>query len=335
MVPFSLDAAGGDGTVDALEGIGSRAVWEGRGKEGEGGAVLLGKLFARSDCTFLLPRFLSLSTSRLTPPASLPITPLTPAHALPTPSNPFLKTSVLSTLAHLAPSASRTQIAFIRDWIHANMDDRVDQTQSQSGGEKREGSGLVRKLRIKVLGRLGVREMEMVGGAAAMRARGKGTGKRMLGEGGGKDVDGKDAEGDWVDEEEEEFEVPEATETVVDDLMVGLGDKETIVRWSSAKYISLLTSLLPPSLASQISSAIIALFAEDTLPSLDPSRPGDVDLSAVKEGRWHGACLAVAELGRRGCLEAGEHLEELIPWLLRVSLIYVFLSPVPTLAESC
>jgi hypothetical protein len=47
MVPFSLDAAGGDGTVDALEGVGSRAVWEGRGKEGEGGAVLLGKLFAR------------------------------------------------------------------------------------------------------------------------------------------------------------------------------------------------------------------------------------------------------------------------------------------------
>lgn len=47
MVPFSLDSAGGDGTIDALEEVGSKAVWEGRGKEGEGGAILLGRLFGR------------------------------------------------------------------------------------------------------------------------------------------------------------------------------------------------------------------------------------------------------------------------------------------------
>jgi hypothetical protein len=47
MIPFGLEAAGGEGTIDKLEGVGTRAVWEGRGKEGEGGAVLLGRLFAR------------------------------------------------------------------------------------------------------------------------------------------------------------------------------------------------------------------------------------------------------------------------------------------------
>lgn len=47
MIPFGLESAGGTGTINKLAEVGTRAVWEGRGKEGEGGAVLLGRLFAR------------------------------------------------------------------------------------------------------------------------------------------------------------------------------------------------------------------------------------------------------------------------------------------------
>lgn len=47
MIPFGLESAGGEGTIAKLDSIGRRAVWDGRGKEGEGGAVLLGRIYVR------------------------------------------------------------------------------------------------------------------------------------------------------------------------------------------------------------------------------------------------------------------------------------------------
>jgi tubulin-specific chaperone D len=91
--------------------------------------------------------------------------------------------------------------------------------------------------------------------------------------------------------------------------------QDTIVRWSAAKCISRLSSHLPLAFADQIAEAVIAIFSRDVLPI--PGSTTAVDLTAVKEGAWHGACLAVAELARRGVLTR-ERLDELVPWLLRV-----------------
>ena len=41
------------------------------------------------------------------------------------------------------------------------------------------------------------------------------------------------------------------------------------------------------------------------------------DLPAIAESTWHGACLASAEMARRGLVPAGQ-LTDLIEWLSKV-----------------
>ncbi|AQK64715.1 Tubulin-folding cofactor D [Zea mays] len=65
-----------------------------------------------------------------------------------------------------------------------------------------------------------------------------------------------------------------------------LRDKfDTIVRWSAAKGIGRITACLTPALSEDVLSSILQLFS-----------PGEGD------GSWHGGCLALAELARRGLL---------------------------------
>ncbi|KAJ8318891.1 hypothetical protein KUTeg_003982 [Tegillarca granosa] len=68
-------------------------------------------------------------------------------------------------------------------------------------------------------------------------------------------------------------------------LLGGLRDKDTIVRWSAAKGIGRITGRLPKELADDVVGSVLQLF---TLQETD--------------GAWHGGCLALAELGRRGLL---------------------------------
>lgn len=224
---------------------------------------------------------------------------------------------MLQTLAHLLPSATPSQLAQLREYLSGLP-------ASDAATEK---SALVRKLRVKTAGRVGVRALRLAG----RRERGA---RRGLGLSGGTEGgdDGGHQEGD----------VGEEVEEVIESLLDGLEDKvglllplplsvvlasstdglsptrvlqDTIVRWSAAKYLARLCALLPPSFALQLSSAVIGLFARDVL---DPEEEGGTpDLSAVKEGAWHGAALAVAELARRGVLEE-ELLAEVVPWLIHV-----------------
>ncbi|AQK64732.1 Tubulin-folding cofactor D [Zea mays] len=62
-------------------------------------------------------------------------------------------------------------------------------------------------------------------------------------------------------------------------------DEDTIVRWSAAKGIGRITACLTPALSEDVLSSILQLFS-----------PGEGD------GSWHGGCLALAELARRGLL---------------------------------
>lgn len=104
------------------------------------------------------------------------------------------------------------------------------------------------------------------------------------GRGGGKGWEQRGGEeGEEVPEEGEE--VPEEIEEILDQLLCGLRDADTIVRWSAAKGIGRVTGRLPLELADDVVGSVLEL--------LSPSEESNA---------WHGGCLALAELARRGLL---------------------------------
>lgn len=82
-----------------------------------------------------------------------------------------------------------------------------------------------------------------------------------------------------------DIEVPEQLEDVIDLLLTGLKKEQTVVRWSCAKGIGRISAKLPRELVKTVMLAVLDLC------SLDES-----------EYVWHGACLSLAELGRRGLI---------------------------------
>jgi len=104
-------------------------------------------------------------------------------------------------------------------------------------------------------------------------------------------------------EEEEEYDIPDSIEEVIEELLTGLRDKDTIVRWSAAKGIGRITGRLPADLADEVVGSLLELFS-----------PRETD------GAWHGSCLALAELGRRGLLLPAR-LGQVVPHIL-TALVY-------------
>lgn len=84
---------------------------------------------------------------------------------------------------------------------------------------------------------------------------------------------------------EEDMDVPDILEDIIELLLAGLRDTDTVVRWSAAKGIGRVASRLTYSLADEVLSSVLELFS-----------PSEGD------GSWHGGCLALGELARRGLL---------------------------------
>ncbi|KAM3864487.1 tubulin-specific chaperone D [Diretmus argenteus] len=104
-------------------------------------------------------------------------------------------------------------------------------------------------------------------------------------------------------EQEEDYDIPEEVESVIEQLLVGLKDKETIVRWSAAKGVGRVTGRLPKELADEVVGSVLECFSfQET------------------NNAWHGGCLALAELGRRGLL-LPSRLSDVVPLILK-SLTY-------------
>ncbi|KAH8549512.1 armadillo-type protein [Umbelopsis sp. PMI_123] len=112
------------------------------------------------------------------------------------------------------------------------------------------------------------------------------------------------------DAEEENDDIPEQIETVLDILLNGLRDKDTIVRWSAAKGVGRICQRLPQEFADDVVGSLLELFTEDVL----KDENGSLDISATSEHTWHGACLSIAELSRRGLL-LPERLNDTVDWI--------------------
>jgi hypothetical protein len=87
------------------------------------------------------------------------------------------------------------------------------------------------------------------------------------------------------EEWEEAFDVPTAFDHCVDALLGGLRDSDTVVRNAASSGIGRVTARLPHDFGDEVVGAVLEMFD-----------PAELDSS------WHGACLAVAELARRGLL---------------------------------
>lgn len=105
--------------------------------------------------------------------------------------------------------------------------------------------------------------------------------------------------GGSVGGEEEEFEVPAELEEIVERLLCSVQDKDTVVRWSAAKGIGRVTMRLPLEFGDDVVGAVVDVFED-----------------AEDESAWHGGCLALAELSRRGLLLPAR-LEAVVPIVVR------------------
>lgn len=182
--------------------------------------------------------------------------------------------------------------------------------------EQYANNALVRKLKTKLTQRVGLCYLKPK--VAAWRYQ---RGNRSL----RQNLEGSQTEGGLVsakpglfakdgmaEDDEDDEDISDNLEVVIEILLTGLGDKDTIVRWSAAKGIGRIAQRLPQELAEDVIGSIIELFQENTF----LSKSNKLDLSAVSDQTWHGASLAVAELARRGLL-LPDRLKETIPWILR------------------
>ncbi|KAF7979681.1 hypothetical protein HWV62_41685 [Athelia sp. TMB] len=157
-----------------------------------------------------------------------------------------------------------------------------------------ENNTVIRKMKLKLLSRLALRFLP-----AKSRVSRKGL--AMAG--------GASFGGFAAPIEQDDIEVPEEVETVLEELLKGLQDRDTIVRWSAAKGIARVSERLPVDFADQIFENIVSLFAIHSIAAASL-----YDLPSVAERPWHGACLGSAEMARRG-LVSDENLPGLIKWL--------------------
>ena len=98
---------------------------------------------------------------------------------------------------------------------------------------------------------------------------------------------------------DDSVDVPEELEELIEQLLMGLRDADTTVRWSSAKGIGRVTGRLPQDFGDDVVQEVLHLFSE-----------------GETHEAWHGGCLSLGELARRGLL-LPTRLEGVVPLVVR------------------
>ncbi|KAL8277086.1 hypothetical protein RQP46_010514 [Phenoliferia psychrophenolica] len=102
--------------------------------------------------------------------------------------------------------------------------------------------------------------------------------------------------------------VPEAVEVVLGELLEETHNRDTVVRWSAAKYLARIAERLPPSYSHQVVESLLDIFNEDQ---------GALTEMDDRETALHGASLALAEFARRRQIPP-DLIPLLLPCILRV-----------------
>ncbi|KAH9638460.1 hypothetical protein HF086_016785 [Spodoptera exigua] len=89
--------------------------------------------------------------------------------------------------------------------------------------------------------------------------------------------------------DDDDQDIPQEVEDVVELLLCSLRDDDTVVRWSAAKGVGRIGARLPALAAADVCDSVLSLFAENE-----------------RETAWHGGCMALAELARRGLLSPSQ-----------------------------
>ncbi|KAG0211199.1 hypothetical protein BGX28_008379 [Mortierella sp. GBA30] len=297
MIPFDLKSIDSQATkasdriplVDQMMDT-AKIYLDRAGKDRDGASLFLARLLTRKDtCTLYLPEFVEWSSSTLSSEPSS-----------------FQTIGILGTLCWIFKLGQREVLLPIAERLEEMLTFIESRNLFMS-------NSTIKKLIIKLSQRVGLCLLKPR--VAAWRYQ---RGNRSLISNLGVDptqdtvrIDKGSTTLAEKTEEDEDFDVPDEVETVIERLMNGLRDRDTIVRWSAAKGMGRMSSRLPKEMADDVVAGIFELFSEDVfqLPN------GEPDVSSVSEHTWHGACLAVAELSRRGLL-LPHRLTELIPWII-------------------
>ncbi|KAH9942878.1 ARM repeat-containing protein [Amylocystis lapponica] len=275
MIPFDLeqfderDSVGE--TAEKIETVGKSYLGK-AGIEREAAAILLSRLYMRKDMSAKFLPFLQWSISTVR-----------------TSSDPFPMIGVLHISCEVTKSGSVEQItshsALLLEVVH-----------TLQGNQISTHNTIIRKLQTKLISRVVLRLLPAR--VSAARSKGRALSGHIAASGDDPLVDADD-----------DTNIPEEVETTLEELFKALQDKDTVVRWSSAKGIARISERLPTELAEQVLDTVLGLFSIHSMAAASL-----YDMPALAEATWHGTCLACAEMARRG-LVADEKLAELIDWL--------------------
>ncbi|KAH8114535.1 armadillo-type protein [Phellopilus nigrolimitatus] len=270
-LPFDLARFDSDGdceTATSLEDI-AKIELNKPGMERDGAALMLSKLYMRKDTCTLLASFVDSFESEI--------------HGSP---RLFTCIGAMAVLAEVSKSAplELLQVHLVRLQAIVNEVAQVNDLAENP---------VIRKLRSKTLSRLATRILPL------NISRRRQTGK----------VINRNSPDDCLDEaEEEQQDVPPEVEDIFEELFGLLQDRDTSVRWSSAKGLSRISERLSTSFVNQVLDSILSLF------TIHSSVGTLSELSAAAEHPWHGASLACAELARRNLIPEFR-LPEVLEWM--------------------
>jgi len=89
--------------------------------------------------------------------------------------------------------------------------------------------------------------------------------------------------------------------------------QDTVVRWAAAKAIARICERLPSEFTGQVAGTVLNLFSIHSI-----GVASLYDMPAIAESTWQGACLACAEMTRRGLIPKSD-LPTLVERMLQVS----------------
>jgi len=292
MIPFDIQnvdssATNEESLINKIMRI-AKEQMSSAGKEQEGAALLLSRMLLRKDLHQTeLPKYINWSIEQLN-----------------TTENIFLRKGILLSLCNIFKQGLRDYTLPLANdalpIIHLFEDERFNT------------NSLLKKLLIKLTQRIGLCFLK----PKIAKWRYKRGNRFLSGDLTVNNTNNNDEE-EEDEEDDDDEEIPECIEEIIEILLSGLKDKATIVRWSSAKGIGRLTQRLSKELATDIIEVVIGIFSENTLTTGDNKESIEqVDISTVSDDTWHGTCLALAELARRGLL-LPNRLPIIIPWTIK------------------